>query len=344
MSKKKQLGQFYTSNYDYILQNLNIADNVNNIVEPFCGQGDLIKFLEKFNKNYNIECYDIDPQNDKLNIIKQDTLLNPPDFNNKFVITNCPFLSRNKSKDKTYYKKYDEDDLYKCFIKILLSNICKGGIIIISLNFLTSIRQKDSNLRKMFLEKYKINKLNIFEEKVFDDTGYTVCAFEFEYNNSINENIPCTIYPSNLNINLKLNEENNYIIGGEIYRLKSDKYKIERLTNRNLTKKHSNLLLKCIDDNINSKICLSYNKDAYIDNTPNLSCRTYATLIISPEINILKQKKIVKEFNNFINKKREDYHSLFLTNFRESKKGFSRKRISFSLAFNIISYLLENLD
>ena len=72
---KQQLGQFYTTNYEYILQNLNIPDNVSNIIEPFAGQGHLIKFVETFNKKFNIECYDIDPQNDELNIIKQDTLL-----------------------------------------------------------------------------------------------------------------------------------------------------------------------------------------------------------------------------------------------------------------------------
>ena len=82
---KKQFGQFYTTNYEYILQNLNIPDNITDIIEPFAGQGDLIKFVEKFNKNYNIECFDIEPKNYELNIIKQDTLLNPPNFNNKFV-------------------------------------------------------------------------------------------------------------------------------------------------------------------------------------------------------------------------------------------------------------------
>lgn len=36
---------------------------------------------------------------------------------------------------------------------------------------------------------------------------------------------------------------------------------------------------------------------------------------------------------------REKYNSLFLTNYRESKK-ISRKRISFKLVYNICNYLL----
>ena len=44
---KKNLGQFYTTNYKYILDKLYIPVNVKNIIEPFSGKGDLIKFINK---------------------------------------------------------------------------------------------------------------------------------------------------------------------------------------------------------------------------------------------------------------------------------------------------------
>ena len=37
---------------------MNIQDDVNNIIEPFVGNGDLLKFIKNSNK-YNIETYDI---------------------------------------------------------------------------------------------------------------------------------------------------------------------------------------------------------------------------------------------------------------------------------------------
>tara|TARA_Y100001978_G_C23696969_1_gene438147 strand:+ start:1403 stop:2425 length:1023 start_codon:yes stop_codon:yes gene_type:complete len=338
---KQQLGQFYTTNYEYILQNLNIPNNVEDIIEPFCGQGDLVKFIKENKTEYNLECYDIEPKNNELNIIKQDTLLNPPNYNNKYVITNPPYLARNKSKDKTYFDKYNENDLYKCFMKILSENICMGGILIIPLNFWTAIRKQDIESRKLFLSNYKVNRLNIFEESVFDDTSYTICAFEFEKkNNNEDNNIYTNIYPSNIDINITLNKENNYTIGGEIYKLKGES-KINRLTLKNKEQANTNLLLKCLDDNEDKQISLSYNKEHYIDNTPKLSARCYATLIIEPKISEEEQHKLVKKFNSFMKDKRTQYHSLFLTNYRESKdNGFARKRISFGLAYNIISYLL----
>jgi hypothetical protein len=179
---KKTLGQFYTTNQEYILQGLKIPDNIINIIEPFAGNGDLLDFINKERENnkvnYTIECYDIEPT--KNNIIKKDTLKDPPNYKNKFIITNPPYLARNKSKDKSMFDKYDVNDLYKCVIKDILTNTCLGGIIIIPLNFWSSIRVSDIELRKVFLDKYDIILLNIFEESVFSDTTYTICSFQFE--------------------------------------------------------------------------------------------------------------------------------------------------------------------
>jgi site-specific DNA-adenine methylase len=108
---KKQLGQFYTTNYEYILSNMEIPEDTKTIIEPFVGNGDLLKFIKN---KCEIEMYDIDPKYP--NTIKQDTLENPPDYTNKFVLTNPPYLARNKSKKKEIYNKYKCNDLYKCFI------------------------------------------------------------------------------------------------------------------------------------------------------------------------------------------------------------------------------------
>ena len=163
MSKSNELGQFFTKNYNYILQSLNIPENVENIIEPFCGEGDLLNFIQNKDKDkYKIECYDIDPK--KGFVEKRDTLLNPPQYNNKFILTNPPYLARNKCKNKEIFDKYNVNDLYKCFIMNLINDKCLGGIIIIPLNFWSSIRKADIELRKNFLQIYNIIHINIFEE------------------------------------------------------------------------------------------------------------------------------------------------------------------------------------
>lgn len=336
ITTKQRLGQFFTTNYIYILSDLRVPDNITKIIEPFCGNGDLLNFIDK--KKYIIECYDIEPKH--VYIIKRDTIKNPPNYSNSFIITNPPYLSRNKSSNKEVFDENDVNDLYKCHIKDLITNNPIGGIIIIPLNFFCSIRKMDIELRKKFLNTYIINQLNIFEEQVFDDTTYTVCSFQYEYKPNSNQSIPIMIYPDKKKLNFVLNDDNNYTIGGEIYNIDDNiDYKITRLLEKGIP--NTNLLLKAIDDNDKSKIKLDYvsNDKIYYG---KLSSRTYATLSITPKIDDEIQKKIADEFNDYLNKLREKYNSLFLTNYRESKK-IARKRISFDLAYRIVGMLLNKL-
>lgn len=336
---KSKLGQFYTTNYEYILQGFSIPRDIP-IIEPFAGNGDLLDFAKS--SNYPFECYDIDPK--KEYILQRDTLLHPPSFSGKYVLTNPPYLAKNKSADKIIYDLYGCDDLYKCFIELLTRNVCEGGVIIVPLNFISSVRASDSALRKRFVSAYRILRIHIFEEQVFSDTSYTVCSIQFTRDRFVSpENTICTIFPSKKQIAFSLSDKNNYTIGGEIFTLpQTPTYRIERATK--LTKNTeciTNIVVKCIDDSIRSKIQLRIisDRDRYIDTTPNLTERSYATLVIDPPISFVQQTELVERFNRLLEEYRDKYNSLFLTNYRESNT-IARKRISFGLVFQLCSYLL----
>jgi hypothetical protein len=339
---KKKLGQFYTTNAKYILQNMTIPDS---IIEPFTGNGDLVQYALDLNKDTKLELYDLDPK--YKNTIKRDTLATPPNFKDKFVLTNPPYLALNKSQSKEIYKKYKVNDLYKCFIKELITNIPQGGILIIPMNFWLSIRANDCLLRKRFLEVFQISNMNVFEERVFNDTSYAICCFQFIKQSGTNE-IPMTFYPSKNKLILKLNKQNNYIFGGEMYKLKQSEYKINRITSKNKNSEFgTKIKVKCLDNNEHKLLGLSIVNDdeveKYIDNTPKLSARSYAILSIEPKLNDDDQKTLVIKFNAFMKEQRKKYNSLFLTNYRESK-NIARKRISFKLVYGIVSYLLNDLN
>lgn len=352
--KKHELGQFYTTNFQYILNGMDILFSkfitktlTKKIIEPFCGKGLLLNFIEETNdeKEFIYYCYDIEPKIEfskktkKINVIKQDTLLNPPDYSDSFILTNPPYLARNKSKCKKIFDKYEENDLYKCFLKELTKNKSNGGILILPLNFLSSIRKNDIDLRRVFLNIYTIEKINIFEEQVFEDTTSSVCSIFF-INRSFGDVFDATAAAS-----AEMTEENNYLFGGEIYNLKlKNEHLILRLTKDNI-KIHSptNIFVKCIDDKhtfINMKMVS--NTEIYIDNTEKSSDRTYMTLIIFNKkrkeyLNLETQHKLVDLFNNYLQEHRNKYKSLFLPSYREG----TRKRISFGLVFQIVEFILD---
>lgn len=337
MKKKQELGQFYTTNYEYILQTLSIPDHVSHIIEPFVGQGDLLKIASTM-KKYEFECYDIDPKFP--DAIQQDTLLYPPSFKDKFVLTNPPYLARNKSPNKTIFDKYRVNDLYKCFLKELTRNVCQGGIVIVPVNFWCSRRETDVQLRKEFLKIYTIEHVNIFEETVFEDTSYSVCSFQFSLRSVIvhDHSVSFTIFPENKNLKAILDENNSYMIGGEIFNLsRTNTFKITRFTRLNQDKTPTNILVKCIDDDKPIHLAIVSNEKIYRDDTQNLSARSYATLVIEPFLSLQQQEQLTKEFNELLNQYREKYNSLFLSSFREHK----RKRICFDLVYHIVGHLLE---
>ena len=208
------------------------------------------------------------------------------------------------------------------------------------MNFFCSTRVSDIKIRQDFLKKYSIIRINIFEEQVFDDTSYTICSFQFSKNSNGSKNSNntiCTIYPENKKIDFNLTPENNYTIGGEIYKLpQNNKWTVSRAVNG---KSNTNILIKCIDDSV--KIRLSIVDDdttiKYIDNTVNHTARSFAILMIEPKIDLKHQEQLVEEFNVFLNNYRDQYNSLFLANYRE----YTRKRISFGLVYSICNYLLN---
>jgi hypothetical protein len=327
---KKELGQFYTTKASYIFDEIDIKHINNPIIEPFVGNGDILDWLFICNMECN-EYYDIDPK--IKNTIKRDTLLNPPSYKNKFVITNPPYLARNKSKNKTLYDIYGLDDLYKIFIKTFVDGDACGGIIIIPQNFLTS---EDSNIRKLFFENYHIIRINIFEERVFEDTDYSICSIYFMKEQK-NNNIEVCFYPNKEKMIITLNENNRWRFGGdiELFKKKKGKYKISRLVVGGTP--NTNLFLHCVDTgSSDGKISLSIEKDPYYG---ILTDRVFATILSNYEI--LDESYVVEEFNLRLNKLRNEYHSMFLTNFRNSSKEYSRKRIGFGMAFTMIENILN---
>ena len=61
-------------------------------------------------------------------------------------------------------------------------------------------------------------------------------------------------------------------------------------------------------------------------------------LVFDKKISLKQQEKLVEIFNLEINKLRDDYLSLFLTNYRDN----DRKRIGFDFVYKFINYLYLN--
>ena len=205
------VGQFNTTNKGYILSGFEYFVPGKNWVDPYAGNGDLLEWAYAHGAS-SIEGYDVDASKVSGVVKQRDTLLAPVDLSDKFLIANPPFLARNKNKDKTLYDKYGQDDLYK--IAVLTTQSCLGGIFILPVNMLSSLYA--NSIRDIFFKNFEILRCKIFEESVFANTDYTVCAFLFQKKAGISK-IPVIFSPSSLQKEFSISEKHHWILGEEFY-------------------------------------------------------------------------------------------------------------------------------
>lgn len=263
----------------------------------------------------------------------QDTLLNPPNYQGKWVITNPPFLAKNKASNKQIFDTYNVDDLYKAFLVSMLE--CEGGIVIVPTNFLSDERTAD--IRKKFFNRFEILELNVFTIPVFKTTTYSVCSFAFKRAPLQNERkIKCNVMPANNSYDITLYECYNYRLGGDIVNIiESHKNYFGRLTSTTPTSKFiTNIKLYGLDTR-NERIHVSF-EEPYVGKQTD---RVYATFVCDMEIPEDTQKKMVELFNKKFEQFRLDTFDLALTNYRD----YNRKRVGFEFAYRFLSMIYDEI-
>jgi hypothetical protein len=372
MSIKKDLGQFFTTNSDYILNGFEDFVRGKEILDPFAGSGDLLKWAAK-NGAKSIYGLDIDPKLTN-NIIKlNDSLETIPRA--EFNITNPPYLASNKMTlgQKKARPMTEYEDLYLLSIKKILESNPNEGIIIVPVNFFSA--ENSDAIRVEFLNHFTIDKVNYFKEQVFEDTTYNVVAIHYirKLIPSIKQKIEFTIFPEEKTKTFNLESKFNYRIAGKSLSniLNTEKIGIFRLTEAHMaenmgdkkittifndkntprdylvTKEFKNIinrniiLLNCIDTNLDEDGWIKAEDIRELGYSCLVGKNTSRNIayVILPEVSLKDQERIIPLFNNKLNTLRKRYKSLFLTNFRDN----NRKRISFDFCYKLIACCYEQL-
>jgi len=152
--KKRNLGQFFTTNSDYILQGLEEFVKNKDITDPFAGNQDLLIWSEN-NNCKSIIGFDCDKNyvNNK-NVFFNDSINSPKNY--KFICANPPYLHKNKATKEIKEKLFSGrnsvfEDLYQVSIFSVLN--CDEGILIVPLNFLCAENSK--RIRDLFFKNLK---------------------------------------------------------------------------------------------------------------------------------------------------------------------------------------------
>jgi hypothetical protein len=309
---------------------MNIPEGLS-VIEPFAGNMDLIRW----SKLDNVEMYDIAPLHEQIS--RRDTLLDPPDYTGKFVLTNPPYRSRANNPDKTIYDKYGTVDLFYAFL-YSIEKAC-GGIVILPLIFFTAQKKLFAEARCYFMSNFRITRVNYFEEPVFDDTTTTIVSFQFVKSDIMldEQEINWNIYGGGNTIKRTFihRKKDSWLVGGDMFKLPVHP-DITISRHRPGTKPInflSNMTLRALDYR-ESPINMKYIDDP--NHKSKSSPGAYHTFEFDREFTPLQQKQIVSAFNDFLNEKRQEHHSLFMAMYREK----TRRRLCLTLALRILSHVL----
>lgn len=316
--------QHFSTRVSELLEGI-VIDNTDNLVcvDPFCGAGDLVKFFPQF----KWETYDKDPKYP--NTTKRDTLINPPNYTGKVVITNPPYIAKNKTKEfGDIFDKYHTDDLYKASIRSIIG--CEKGIFIIPVNFF--IDEDTRPIREEFLSQYIVKRVNVFTKQMFDNTTYSVCAFDFYKGQKLEQDVLFHVDTGDEKI-IKLNHEYGYKPGGkDFYKIKAVKnYMFSRLLESGNNTFITNIRLYGLDTRT-TKAHLEICDEPYFGKSTD---RVNATITSKLKLTPNEEKRLVESFNQGVEKLRKDNLDIFFSNYRD----FGRKRISLDFVYKYLQVL-----
>lgn len=337
---KQSLGQFFTTNSDYILSGYEHLIQGKDVVDPFSGGWDLLSWANRAGAN-TLSAYDIEPVMD--NTIKNDSLVNPPTYAGRFVVSNPPYLACNKCKiDKSVYSQWGQDDYYKCHLASLFPNDCSEGIFILPSNFLS---ESNAKARTMLLQNYTIVSGKYWKEKVFDDATTGICVIHIKKEQREIHEFPLMMYPENVTVNVTLEKRYGYLHGKDFFDYIAGAPTFDLIkTDVGMPAPNTRIVVGLLGAG-KFPFGISYNEGEPVFCKPK-SFTTYQLTIPGLVLTEKQQRDAVNLFQEKLNYFQEKYYGMFLANYMGADQKILSRRYAQLLFCRVLVDLkiVKNLE
>ena len=319
MSNKRELGQYYTQNNPFIhplfTEWMDMVDKTKTFLEPFAGANNILKLIKESGYDLQWDCYDIDPPKENsypsVTVQQQDTLENFPK-GYETCITNCPYLGKSSARRRHIDYPWEEDDLYKVSLNVMLKN-CGYVAAIIPESFITANIHLD-----------RLWGIISLACKMFDDTDCPVCLAMFTPNR--NENI--RVY-SNENYLGTLKDLQNCEITGHTSNVKWI-----------FNDKNGDIGVKTVDSQIEADCKFFYGEKIKPEDI-KVSSRAFSRISGLPKN--IDRDVFIKKCNDILLSYREQTKDIMMTSFKGLRKdGKYRRRLDFKTVRSILNKALIN--
>lgn len=324
MSKKTELGQFFTVNSLWLKEHIKKfirMSECNTIYDPFAGTGELLKLLISQNKKYKAVGLDIDK---RFGWEYNDSLVNIPHIDNAIIITNPPYLAKQSaSRKRIDLSKYFFNTKYNDIYLLALDNMLKAQ------NYVVAIIP-ESFINSVFNKKNLLHSITILEDNPFIDTETPVCIVCFD-----------GIFKDYKDI--KVYKNDNLI--SNLYSVYEARLKPTNELNIKFNDLSGWLGLRAVDSsNDNKKISFALKENMKYDWDRNIKISSRHITLINVDIPIHLRNIFVQKANEKIQEIRTKSADLVFTAFKgNTKKGIRRRRIDFKLVRAILEIVYKDL-
>ena len=338
-SHKQELGQYFTTNSDYILSGFEDVVRGKVVIDPFAGEKDLLKWGE-INGSVGSVGYDLEPQSD--DIIQNDSIANSPSYAGMVLVSNPPFLSKNKFKgDKSVFEQWGQNDLYKCHLASLAKD-CDEALMILPSNFLC---ESSAKARSKLFETHYIVKAKYWNTPVFEDATTGITVIHVKRGKKPYQKFDIYHGSDNFTFEAVLESQYSYLHGKDFFdtiNKASGTLKVVK-TDKGMPKPNTNIVVGLLD-NGKWQSGLSYNEGDPIYCAPK-SFTTYQLTLPDVHLSEEQQRLIVTRFNSILRQNRDKYHDMFLSNYMGPKqKILSRSFINRLLEITLYEIADDGLD
>lgn len=315
---KQALGQYFTTNADVILEGFEPLVKGKSVVDPFVGAADLLSWAVRHGCSDTLGL-DLEPQNHS--VIQNDSIANPPDYTGWLVLTNPPYLSRNKYRgDKSVFDQWGFDNLYKCHLASLKT--ADEFIEIVPVNFFCESRDA---IRRHLFSTHTVTRASFWTDPSFDDTNQCVTVFHGIKKKSTVQQFPLTFMPERVTVNVQLYPQDRYLWGHDFFRYLETGDSVDlrvTKTDTGMPAPNSNIVIGLLDKG-SWRSGFSYNEGAAVYCKPS-SFTTYQ-LTLSRQFTAEQQRAIVDLAQTRLEQYRAQYRDMFLANYMgEYQKILSR--------------------
>ena len=321
MRGKRESGKYYTASnpFEHELFRkwfaLTPTDSV--ILEPFAGVNSIPKMMDDIGYHNKWVCYDIDwakteNKMPEFTVRRKDTIKNfPTGFN--VCVTNPPYIGKSSARRRKIEYTWDEDDLYKVCLKLMLDN-CEYVAAIIPESFITA-NFRTERLWGVISLAYRM----------FDDTDCPVCLALFTPNGRDD-------------VEIYVNDEKL----GHLSDLSNEDF-IDSVCKNSwrFNDKHGNIGVKTVDG-VNGDLCHFCHGDTFKPESIKVSSRSFTRISGLPDD--IDFDTFIARCNQILSEYRERTKDVTLTSFKGLRSdGRYRRRLDFKVVRFIMNKVLCEL-